>query len=42
MYPDEKEVLLQEGLVAEVKGYEVETEDDDITILNLYISDKIV
>ena len=40
VYLDEKEVLLQAGLKAELVSFEVT--DDDITIFNLYISDSSV
>lgn len=41
MYLDEKEVLLQEGLVAKVESYEVENHGQ-LTIFNLYITDDMV
>ena len=40
MYPNEKEVLLQEGLVAKVES--CEESHDGVTVFNLYISDKMV
>ena len=43
MYLEEKEVLLQAGLIGEIKGYEeMSDEHGDLTIFNLYISDKMV
>ena len=40
-YTSEKEVLLQAGLTALVKSVEYD-EDQDLTIFNLYISEKNV
>jgi hypothetical protein len=43
IYLDEKEVLLQAGLIAEIKGYEMlSDEHGELTIFNLYVSDKMV
>ena len=40
MYQNEKEVLLQEGLIAKVESFEVS--NDFVTYFNLYISDTMV
>lgn len=43
IYLDEREVLLQAGLIAEMKGYEMlSDEHGQLTIFNLYVSDKMV
>jgi hypothetical protein len=41
VYPEEKEVLLQAGLVAKIESFEVVNEGE-LTIFNLYISDELV
>ena len=43
VYPDEKEILLEAGLIAEVKSFvEIEDNHGKLTMFNLHISDKMV
>ena len=41
IYLDEQEVLLQAGLIAKIESYEV-SDDGELTIFNLWVSDKMV
>ena len=40
LYPDEREILIQSGLKAKIES--IELNNDDITIISLFISDKMV
>ena len=41
MYLEEKEVLLQSGLVGKIEGYSI-LEDGRLTIFNVFISDSMI